>query len=131
MSDATSQESLRTLARRYGINQKTVAKWKERTSVADLPIGPKEPHSTVLSLEDEAVIVAFRCRQGLFQAARLMGRDNSSSLSMAGSDACLRAPAPGVTDLANTVRDYKMATFTATRDVPAHYGTQIASVTRR
>ena len=29
-----SQASLRTLARRYGINQKTVAKWKRRTSVA-------------------------------------------------------------------------------------------------
>lgn len=28
-----SQESLRTLAKRYGINQKTVAKWKKRTSV--------------------------------------------------------------------------------------------------
>ena len=26
-----SQESLRTLAKRYGINQKTVAKWKKRT----------------------------------------------------------------------------------------------------
>ena len=55
-----SQESLRALAKRYGINQKTVAKWKKRTSVADLPTGPKEPHSTVLSLEDEAIIVAFR-----------------------------------------------------------------------
>ncbi|RUV73200.1 IS481 family transposase, partial [Mesorhizobium sp. M5C.F.Ca.IN.020.14.1.1] len=32
-----SQESLRTLARRYEINQKTVTKWKTRTSVADLP----------------------------------------------------------------------------------------------
>ena len=32
-----SQESLRSLAKRYGINQKTVAKWKKRTSVADLP----------------------------------------------------------------------------------------------
>jgi transposase len=55
-----SQESLRALSKRYGVNQKTVAKWKKRTSVADLPTGPKEPHSTVLSLEDEAVIVAFR-----------------------------------------------------------------------
>src|SRR5690606_34574076 len=55
-----SQESLRALAKRYGINQKTVAKWKKRTSVADLPTGPKEPHSTVLSVEEEAVIVAFR-----------------------------------------------------------------------
>ena len=44
-----SQESLRALAKRYGINPKTVAKWKKRTSVADLPTGPKEPRSTVLS----------------------------------------------------------------------------------
>ena len=29
-----SQESLRTLAARYGINQKTVAKWKKRGFVA-------------------------------------------------------------------------------------------------
>jgi RNA-directed DNA polymerase len=55
-----SQESLRALSRRYGINQKTVAKWKKRLSVADLPTGPKSPTSTVLSLEDEAAVVAFR-----------------------------------------------------------------------
>lgn len=55
-----SQESLRVLAKRYGINQKTVAKWKKRPSVADLPAGPKKAHSTVLSLEEEALIVAFR-----------------------------------------------------------------------
>ena len=55
-----SQESLRGLSKRYGINQKTVAKWKKRGSVADLPTGPKEPKSTVLSVEDEAIIVAFR-----------------------------------------------------------------------
>jgi transposase InsO family protein len=48
------------LAGRYGINPKTVAKWKRRTSVADLPTGPKQPRSTVLSIEDEAVVVAFR-----------------------------------------------------------------------
>jgi transposase-like protein len=55
-----SQESLRLLSKRYGINPKTVAKWKNRTSVSDLPTGPKVPCSTVLSLEDEAVLVAFR-----------------------------------------------------------------------
>jgi transposase InsO family protein len=55
-----SQESLRALARRYGINQKTVGKWRNRSSVADLPTGPKEPRSTVLSVEEEAIIVAFR-----------------------------------------------------------------------
>lgn len=55
-----SQESLRALAKRHGINQKTVSKWKKRTSVSDRRPGPKSPHSTVLSLEQEAVIVAFR-----------------------------------------------------------------------
>src|SRR6202162_1210732 len=55
-----SQESLRALAKRYGINQKTVAKWKGRTSVADLPTGPREPKSTVLTAEGEAVVAAFR-----------------------------------------------------------------------
>lgn len=55
-----SEESLRALSKRYGINQKTVAKWRKRTSLADLPTGPREPHSTVLSLEEEATIVAFR-----------------------------------------------------------------------
>ena len=55
-----SQESLRSLSRRYGINQKTVAKWKRRTSVQDLPTGPKDPKSTGLTIEEEAMIVAFR-----------------------------------------------------------------------
>ena len=55
-----SQESLRALAKRHGLNPKTVAKWKKRTSAADLPTGPKAPRSTVLTLEEEAVIVAFR-----------------------------------------------------------------------
>jgi transposase InsO family protein len=55
-----SQASLRALVRRYGINPKTVAKWKKRGSVADLPTGPKDPKSTVLSIEEEAIVVAFR-----------------------------------------------------------------------
>jgi len=55
-----SQESLRALARRYGVNPKTIAKWKARSSVSDLPTGPREPRSTALSVEEEAVVVAFR-----------------------------------------------------------------------
>ena len=55
-----SQESLRALAGHYGINQKTVAKGKKRTSVTDVPTGPKEPRSTVLTVEEEAIIIAFR-----------------------------------------------------------------------
>ena len=55
-----SQESLRALAKRYGINQKTVAKWKQRETVVDLPTGPKGAKSTVLSIEEAAIIAAFR-----------------------------------------------------------------------
>lgn len=55
-----SQESLRRLAKRYGINQKTAAKWKKRETVADLPTGPRDARSTVLSKDEEAIIVAFR-----------------------------------------------------------------------
>ncbi len=55
-----SQESLKVLARRHGINAKTVAKWRKRTTTGDRKTGPKTPQSTVLSLEEEAMIVAFR-----------------------------------------------------------------------
>ena len=55
-----SQESLIILANRHGITPKTVAKWKRRTSVHDLPTGPKQAKSTTLSSEEEASIVAFR-----------------------------------------------------------------------
>ena len=55
-----SQESIRTLASRYGVNPKTVAKWKARASTADTRMGPKNPSSTVLSMEEEAIVVAFR-----------------------------------------------------------------------
>ena len=55
-----SQESIRALAGRYGINPKTVAKWKRRTPTPTRAMGPKAPHSTVLTVEEEAIIVAFR-----------------------------------------------------------------------
>lgn len=55
-----SQTSNAELSRELGINPKTVAKWRKRQSVEDRKTGPKEPRSTVLSEEDEAVIVAFR-----------------------------------------------------------------------
>ena len=54
-----SQESLRVLARRHGINPKTVAKGKKRSSVIDLPTGPKDPKSTVLTIAEEAMVIAF------------------------------------------------------------------------
>lgn len=48
------------IAEQYGVNQKTVRKWRSRKSVEDAPMGPKEVRSTVLSPEEEAVCVAFR-----------------------------------------------------------------------
>jgi transposase-like protein len=55
-----SQESIAKLARRYDLNPKTVAKWKRRPQVHDAPMGPKQPGSTVLTLEEEALLVACR-----------------------------------------------------------------------
>ena len=55
-----SEESLRALAKRHGVNQKTIAKWRKRTTTADLPTGPKDPRSSSLTIEEEAVVVAFR-----------------------------------------------------------------------
>jgi transposase InsO family protein len=51
---------VRALAKRHGVNPKTIAKWKKRRSTADLPTGPKDPRSTSLTIEEEAVVVAFR-----------------------------------------------------------------------
>jgi transposase InsO family protein len=57
-----SQESIARLAERYDLNAKTVAKWRKRASVEDAPMGPRHPRSTVLTTEQEAVMVAFRQR---------------------------------------------------------------------
>jgi transposase-like protein len=43
-----SQASLNALASQYGINPKTVAKWRQRESVQDAPMGPKTVQSSVL-----------------------------------------------------------------------------------
>src|ERR687894_103092 len=59
-SNSNGRASLRALAHRHGINPRTVAKWKKRVSVADVPTGPKDVKSTVLSAADGAIIVAFR-----------------------------------------------------------------------
>jgi transposase InsO family protein len=50
------------LAERYDLNAKTVAKWRKRITVEDAPMGPCQPHSTILTIEQEAMIVAFRKR---------------------------------------------------------------------
>src|ERR1700761_5210524 len=55
-----SKAPLKELAAQHGLNHKTVAKWRKRSFVHDAPMGPRTPSSTVLSSEEEAIIVAFR-----------------------------------------------------------------------
>ena len=55
-----SGETVKVLAERYHINERTVMKWKKRSFTHDMPMGPKEPSSTVLTAEEEAICVAFR-----------------------------------------------------------------------
>ena len=50
------QESVRALAKRYGVSPTTVQKWRKRSTTADAPMGPKEPRSTVLTREEEAIV---------------------------------------------------------------------------
>lgn len=81
-----SGESIRSLARRYGVNPKTVAKWRRRNSVEDRKAGPRNPRSSALSVEEEAIVVAFRQHvrlslDGCLQALRgLMPQLSRSSL---------------------------------------------------
>jgi len=56
-----SQASFSTLSRKFGINPKTVPKWRKRAAVEDLKTGLKAPHSTTLTEAEEAAVVAFRC----------------------------------------------------------------------
>ncbi|MDQ1199110.1 hypothetical protein QE435_004867 [Rhizobium sp. SORGH_AS 787] len=60
-----SKASAAALARRYGINEKTVRKWRSRPSVEDDAMGPKERRSTVLSALEEAAIVSLRVQARL------------------------------------------------------------------
>lgn len=55
-----SRTSLATLSGELGINLKTVAQWRERTTVKDLKTRPKAPRSTTLTEAEEAMMVAFR-----------------------------------------------------------------------
>ncbi len=54
-----SNISIAKLAKLYNIKPNTVIKWRNRNHVNDKPSGPKNPRSTVLTLLQEAAIVAF------------------------------------------------------------------------
>jgi hypothetical protein len=86
-----SQESTRTLATRYGLNPKTVVKWRKRTTTADAPMGPKAPKSTVLTPAEEAIVVAFR-QKTLLPLDDVLGclKDTIPNLSRSALHRCLQ-----------------------------------------
>ena len=85
-----SQEATRRLAARYGLNPKTVAKWRKRTTTTDRPMGPARPRSTVLSEAEEAVVVEFR-RRTLLPLDDILGclRGTIPTLSRSALHRCL------------------------------------------
>src|SRR5918997_1702144 len=56
-----AQAPTRSLAARYGLNPKTVAKWRRRTTVTDAPMGPRRPRSTVLTEAEDGYVHADVC----------------------------------------------------------------------
>ena len=85
-----SQEATRSLAARYGLNPKTVAKWRRRGSTADAPMGPTRPRSSVLTEAEEAIVVEFR-RRTLLPLDDVLGclRETIPRLSRSALHRCL------------------------------------------
>ena len=110
-----SQESSRSLAARYGLNPKTVAKWRNRTTTADAPMGPREPKSTVLTSAEEAIVVEFR-RRTLLPLDDVLGclKDTIPNLSRSALHRCLqrhgisRLPAGEAAGKRGRFRTYKI-----------------------
>jgi transposase len=60
-----SDEKNTVLAKRYGVHRQTIAKWKARESTSDARMGPKNPCSSILTLNSEAIVLAYRWRTRL------------------------------------------------------------------
>jgi transposase len=82
-----SEENNIVLAKRFGANRKTIAKWKARDSVSDERMGPRNPRPRLLTEKDEAIILAYRWRTRLplndclVRLQRFMPKLNRSTLS--------------------------------------------------
>ncbi|GAA0605841.1 IS481 family transposase [Craurococcus roseus] len=85
-----AQGSTRALAARYGLDPKTVAKWRGRTNTADAAMGPRQPRSTVLTEAEEAIVVEFR-RRALLPLDDVLGclREAVPKLSRSALHRCL------------------------------------------
>ena len=86
-----AQAPTRALAARHGLNPKTVAKWRRRTTTADRPMGPSRPRSSVLTEAEEALVVEFR-RRTLLPLDDVLGclRETIPTLSRSALHRCLQ-----------------------------------------
>ena len=81
-----SEEKNTVLAKRYGADRKTIAKWKARKFSSDVRMGPKNPRPKFLTLNDEVIILAYRWRtrlsldDSLVRLRRLMPQLSRSAL---------------------------------------------------
>ncbi len=84
-----SKEKTSSLAQRYGLSRTTVTKWRARTTTNDAPMGPSSPHSTVLTLAEEAMVVEFR-RRTLLPLDDVLGclRDSIPTLTRSSLHRC-------------------------------------------
>ena len=84
-----AQASSRALATQYGLNLKTVLKWRKRSTTVDAAMGPKA-RSTVLTEAGEAIIVEFR-RRTLLPLDDVLGclRDTIPKLTRSALHRCL------------------------------------------
>ncbi len=84
-----AQASSRSLATQYGLNPKTVLKWRKRSTTLDAAMGPKA-RSTVLSEAEEAIVVEFR-RRTLLPLDDVLGclRDTIPKLTRSALHRCL------------------------------------------
>ncbi len=86
-----SKESLVKVAQKHGINRKTVAKWRERTTVKDSPMGKKVIKSTVLTpLEEEAVVKFRTLTQFPLDDVFLSLKDSIPNLTRSNLHRCLK-----------------------------------------
>jgi len=72
------------------LSRTTVAKWRAQATTDDAPMGPSSPHSTVLTLAEEAMVVEFR-RRTLLPLDDVLGclRDSIPKLTRSSLHRCL------------------------------------------
>jgi transposase len=81
----------RLLASQFGVNPKTILKWRKRTDTTDAPKGPRQPKSTLLTPDQDAQIVECR-RETLLPLDKLLSvlRPRIPDLSRSALHRCLK-----------------------------------------